>query len=81
MRPSPYDQWRVCPILGWPRVRTCHSSPNYLSRRISGARGFEQRRAPRFGGSPGATRRPAAGTRACRGPGAGAGQPTSRHDR
>jgi hypothetical protein len=83
MRPSPYDQWGVCPILGWPRVRTCHFSPNYLShgvfsRRISGAHGFG-------GGNPGGSRHLGAGARArrgpcpCPGPGA-ARQPDSRHD-
>lgn len=89
MRPSPYDQWGVCPILGWPRVRTCHSSPNYcshgvFSRRISGAHGFEQRPDPRFGGgNPGDSRHLGTGARACRrGPGDGGArsQPDSRHD-
>ena len=90
MRPSPYDQWGVCPILGWPRVRTRHSSPNYrrhgaFSRRISGASGFEQRPDPCPGcGNPGDSRHLDAGARACRGPGDGDGgarsQPDSRHD-
>ena len=83
MRPGPYAQWGVCPIPGWPRVRTCHSSPNYLSHGISGAYGFGQQRDPRFGGgNPG--RHVGAGPRARRGPGPGPGaarsQPESRHD-
>lgn len=86
MRPSPFDQWGVCPILGWPRVRTCHSSPNCLSlgvfsRSVSGAHGFEQRPDPRFGGgNPGGSRPP--GARAGRGPGPGGAprQPESRDD-
>ncbi|WP_426938976.1 hypothetical protein ACQCSV_00095 [Pseudarthrobacter sp. S3] len=94
MRPSPYDRWGACPILGWPRVRTCHSSPNcrshgVFSRSVSGAHGFKQRPDHRFGGgNPGGNRHPDAGACAGRGPGPGPGpgdsgapnQPESRDD-
>jgi len=76
MRPSPYDQWGVCPVLGWRRVRTCHSSPNYLSH---GVFSRSNRRADGFGGgNPGDSRHLGAGARARRGPGSGAGCPGGR---